>query len=233
MILYILACDAPPPLDRVSEALAADAAAEAAPAVGFFVSTAAVVAEPCALDSVEGYLWKGQAARALGLTTADITLDEASGEKTWSFGMVTLGLPSEEQVSGSLSIVLSETREQARVSVSGDAMAFTADLDVTLCRADADDSYAGRVLISGEGHYTRDDLTATVSFDGLPPDKALEWAPSNAMVPTSGWVEWTAPDEQTLFVLDSAENIDQANRSWGGLATGDAGWVARAELPLP
>lgn len=233
MILSLIACDVPPPLDRVSEALAADAAAEAAPAVGFLVSTAAVVAEPCALDSVEGYLWKGQASRALGVTTAEVSLDEASGEKTWSFGMVTLALSGGELASGNLSIVLSETREQARVSVAGDTLAFTADLDVTLCRAEADDTYAGRVLVSGEGHYTVDGETALVTFDGVPPDKALEWAPSNSMVPTAGWVEWTSPDEQTLLVLDDAGAIDQANRTWAGLATGDAGWAARAELALP
>ncbi len=231
MILLFLACESTPPLERVSDALAADAAADASPAIGLLVSTAALVAEPCAMESVDGYLWRGEGARALGVTTAEVSVDESNGEKTWDFGAVSLGT-DEDAVTGGLVITLDSARTTAKVSFTGD-VAFTADLTVTTCRADADDTYAGRVLVQGEGHYTVDGETAVASIDGDPPDKALEWEPSNAPLPASGWVEWTSADEQTTYALESAEYIDPDSRAWPGVATGREGWEGDAELTLP
>ncbi|MBM4366856.1 MAG: hypothetical protein FJ102_11635 [Deltaproteobacteria bacterium] len=236
MILLFSACESASPLERVSDALAADAAADAAPAVGLLVSTAALVAEPCAMESVEGYLWRGEGARALGVTTAEVSVDESNGEKTWDFGAVSLDTGSDDDgesaVTGDLTITLDNARTSASVAFTGD-VAFTADLTVTACRADADDTYAGRVLVQGEGHYTVDGDTAVASIDGDPPDKALEWAPSNAPLPASGWVEWTSADEQTSYALESAEYIDPDSRAWPGVATGRAGWQGDAALTLP
>jgi len=236
VMLLFFACGSPPPLERVSDALAADAVADAAPAIGLLVSTAALVAEPCAIESVDGYLWRGEGARALGVTTADVSIDESSGEKTWDFGVVSLVAGSDDDgesvVTGGLSITLDSARTSATVAFTGD-VAFTADLTVIACRADADDIYADRVLVQGEGHYTVDDDTAVASIDGDPPDKALEWAPSNALLPASGWMEWTSADDKTSYALESAAYIEPDSRAWPGVATGREGWEGDAAFTLP
>lgn len=225
MILIVLwACADPPMLDRVAEASAAEVVDDAERAIGLFVTIGAVIAEPCAADTLDGYTLVGQGYRAFHVVAPNITVSEA-GERTYAYG--TLAFLGDV---GDLTLTSDEGRRQWTARFDGAEGGFSGQYLATECEVD-DAGVVTRSALTGNGTYTPtagDEQDLTIEEAGGP----LTWAPGTAAVPSTGEVTWHVSKQKVEIELGDASGIDPVEFGWPGVAAG-GGWTADVKVTLP
>jgi len=261
LFLSLFGCKEPPVLDPLTEALAGQVMAVAEPQVRLFIGVAAVVGETCVTESMSSYRFSGDAAVALGVTSASVVTSE-SGDHTYTFSDVGL-----DGTGGDL--VLSTDSERTSFSVTytaDDSTLMSGEFHVLTCTAnlaasrafagDTADTAAGdtgdtggtdtgstesgdpqeyTVNVSGNIDITTSTDTDHLDIDGEAPYSAFTWAPMSAIAPASGFVHWQdAVDDSKVedqLTLQGAENIDYTTRTWPGQAS-SARWSREIAIPL-
>jgi hypothetical protein len=225
MIWFLMACADPPLLDEVAGAYGDSVVEESATGIGLFVSVAAVIAEPCAADTVDSYTLTGEGYRAFRVTTPQIELGD--GTRTYSFGTVVFG-----DDAGELTLTSDDNRKAWTARWGGQNGTLTANYSTSACDPGEEGMPAALVSLAGTGSYTRadgteEDLTVTGGDAAV-----LSWAPATAPVPTGGTVTWHVTTEKVQVALDDASEIDGVSRIWPGKASG-SGWDAEVDVTLP
>ncbi len=258
LFLSLLGCKEPPVLDPLTEALAGQVMADAEPQVRLFMGIAGVVGESCVTDSMSSYRFQGDAALALGVTSASVVTSE-SGDRTWTFSNVGL-----EGTGGDLVLTTDSERTSFAATYTGDNSTLmsgefhilTCSANLATSRAFAGDSAdtggtdtAGTdtggsssgspseytVNVSGNMDATTATETDHMYTDGDAPYSAFTFAPISAVAPVSGFVHWQdAVDDgkvEEQVTLQGAENIDYTARTWPGQAS-SARWSRSIVIPL-
>ncbi|GDX80110.1 hypothetical protein LBMAG42_19210 [Deltaproteobacteria bacterium] len=220
-----LACEEPPLLDRVATAYGDDLVASSETALGLFVSTAAVIAEPCAAENVDAYALVGEGFHAFRVTIPVVTVEE-NGERTYAYGVVAFNGDS-----GELTLTSDAARHAWSARYTGAQGSFLANYAASECEVDE----AGVTTLSslaGTGTYTLTDGTEqSIAISGGS-EANLEWAPATSSVPTAGAVTWQITADKEEIVLEDASAIDTITRAWPGEAAG-SGWSAGVDIALP
>lgn len=247
-MLLLVACTDPPLLGSVAEKHAADAVAEAEPAMRLFWAAAGVLAETCPVTTVEGHYLTGPAAIALGIDGPVVKRATDTGTIYWTFEPV--GIDGEQ---GKLVYETDSTRQSFTAVYTGP----TYILDATYGMAFCDEAYhsarpsgpprppetGGRetgqpvdtgdsgdtgvvdvgdieAIVSGSGTFTKvaTEETTTVSALGSEPYPGLAWTPPDARLPIAGFLRWVSADEDTKITLDDAGVMPSGAIGWPGHA---------------
>ncbi|MSQ02947.1 MAG: hypothetical protein EXR71_13845 [Myxococcales bacterium] len=226
MILLLgYGCTEPEVLARVAEAHASSLVDEAEMAIALFVSVAAVVAEPCGADTLDGYTLTGQGFRAFHVNSPSVELS-GTGERTYNYGTVAFL----DDV-GELALTSDEARRQWTAGFAGHRGTFTAQYTTGSCDVD-DVGVTTLSSLTGNAAYASDgseEQELTVNAEG---GASLEWSPATAGVPTAGRITWRVNNAKTEIALDDAAGIDPVERGWPGVAAGST-WSAGVVIPLP
>lgn len=247
-------------LDPLTEALAGQVLTVAEPQVRLFVGVAAVVGESCVTDNMSSYRFAGDAAVALGVTSASVVTTE-SGDHTWTFSdvgidgtggdlvlntdfertsfSVTYTADDNTLMSGEFHILTCSANLAASRAFAGDTADTAGDTgdtggsDTGSSESGAPEEYT--VNVSGNLDVTTATETDHLAIDGDAPYSAFTWAPMSAIAPTAGWLHWQdAVDDSNVenqLTLQGAENIDYAARTWPGQAS-SARWSRAIAIPL-
>ena len=225
LVVMAVACVEPPLLDRVATAYGQAVVDSSTTPVGLFVSVAALVAEPCAAETLEDYTLVGEAHHAFRVTSPSVTISE-SGERTYAYGIVAF-----EGDVGELTLTSDAARHAWTARYTGEQGSFLANYAVSECEVDE----AGVTVlarVAGSGSYTLAEGSAQDIAVTGGSESTLSWAPSTATLPTSGAVNWTDLQRTETLQLDDAVTINLVDREWPGVATGGT-WTTAVTVPLP
>jgi hypothetical protein len=217
LLAALLACAEPGTLGPLRDVLAGDLLDTAAPGLRLAVAVNGVVAETCGLVDLDGYAFAGAPAAALGVASAAVSRDEATGVVRWDFGDVGL-----DGALGRLRGVTDTARSGVDVEWSGEAGVLTGALR-DRCGDD------GRVAVSGTLTLQHDGLRDTLAFGGEAPYAGLAWGLPPGAMPVSGVVRWSRDDDPRAIAL--ADAVDAEGAGWPGRARGP-GWGADILLDL-
>lgn len=220
-----LACDEPPLLDRVATAYGDDLVASSETALGLFISTGAVIAEPCAAENVDAYALVGEGNHAFRVSVPVVTVEE-NGERTYAYGTVVFNGDS-----GDLTLTSDAARHAWSARYTGAQGSFLANYSASECEVD-EAGITTLASLAGTGTYTLNDGTEqSIAISGGA-EANLEWSPATSSVPTAGAVTWQITADKEEIVLDDAASVDSTTRVWPGVAAG-SGWSAGVEITLP
>lgn len=245
MIFLLGACTDPPLLGSVAEKHAADAVAEAEPAMRLFWAGAGLLAEACPVVTMDGYYMTGPAAIALGIDGPVVKTTTDAGKIYWTFEPA--GLDGEV---GKLVYETDSTRQNFTAVFTGPSYILDAAYGVAFCaeayhtpRASGPplppetgsvetglpvdtgdtgvvDTSALEAIISGSGTFTTvaTEQTTTVSALGSEPYPGLAWTPPDSRLPIAGFLRWVSADGDTKITLDDAGVLPQGAVGWPGHA---------------
>ncbi|MEN9786954.1 MAG: hypothetical protein RLZZ299_2218 [Pseudomonadota bacterium] len=211
LFAVVLACAEPGTLGPLRDVLAGELLAAAGPGLRLAVAVNGVVAETCGLTDLDGYTFAGAPAAALGVTSAAVSRDEATGVVRWDFGEIGLdGTP------GRLRVVTDTARSGLDVEWSGEAGVLTGALR-DRCGDDGTAAVSGTLALQHEG------LRDAIAFGGDAPYAGLAWALPPGRLPVAGVVRWSRDDDPRAITLDDAGDAEVG--AWPGRARGP-GWGA-------
>jgi hypothetical protein len=218
--MLLAGCAQSPLLDTVEGKLADEALDEAEPAARLYVAVSGLVGETFAVESVNGYVFEGECAAALGAVSADVTT--GNDTLTWSFDGVGL-----DGADGHL--LITTDLDRASFDVQYDAGDVAMAVTLTNQHYDADTNEG---IVGGTGTWSIAGAGRTISALGPAPYPGLAFSPSTALAPSSGQVHWANEDEDLKMLLDDASEIDAAAGTWPGTITGGS-WEREIEVRLP
>lgn len=221
----LVACDEPPLLDRVATAYGDDLIASSESALGLFISTGAVIAEPCAAENVDDYALAGEGLHAFRVTIPVVTVEE-NGDRTYAYGVVAFNGDS-----GELTLTSDAARHAWSARYTGAQGSFLANYSASECEVD-EAGVTTLASLAGTGTYTLADGTEqSIAISGGA-EANLTWSPATSSVPTAGAVTWQITADKEEIALDDATAIDTTTRGWPGEAAG-SGWSAGVQITLP
>ena len=203
-------CAAPDTLTPVEDALGDEVLDAARPALARALVVNGLLAETCGLVDLEGYVFAGAPARALGITSVTVTRDDSTGAVRWAFGDVGV-----DGALGALGVVTDTSRQGLEVEWVGEGWILSGTL--TERCTDAGAALNGTLALQEGGR--RD----SVAFSGEAPLAGLAWELPPRATPFAGAARWSRQEDTRSLVLDDASAID--GTTWPGEARG-TGWTA-------